>query len=94
MAQEVLQRGNMIWGESIPGSRLRRCWCCRCGAPMRDAASGLFDPILLAVGIMAPLTHYCELCEPRASGCSSPSSPVDPDAFAVSLQANDEYGSD
>ncbi len=41
-------------GEPIPGSRFYRCFCLRCGEPMRCAQADLQEE------------HYCEECDPPA----------------------------
>ncbi len=66
----------MRTGDAIPGSKLFRCFCSRCGEVMRDTAEHVRDQ------------HHCEACEPHASGCTSPKSPLDSDAYGVATQAS------
>ena len=60
-------------GDSIPGSRLIRDYCCRCGTPMRVT-------MILQDSNGRNVPSWCERCSPKHMGCSSPPSPFDPDA--------------
>jgi len=61
-------------GDSVINSLFFRAFCCGCGTPMRVKKSEL------------DIRHWCETCDPKHIGCSSPPSPIDRDDYGVSTQ--------
>lgn len=69
-------------GSKIEGSRYLRDYCYRCQTPMRVVRCWDDDG--------NRITHICCECSPKHVGCTSPSSPLDDDAYKVSIQ--EPYG--
>lgn len=57
-SKEARELGEKL-GSTIEGSKYYRCFCCRCGTPMRTYASQLFSD------------HWCRYCSPGHQGVSA-----------------------
>lgn len=72
-----------IYGDPIPGSSLFRSYCPRCQGAIR-----------ISKGDVDNNKHpFCQECNPKHRGCSSPSSPWDPDAMgSTGVSTQHDYG--